>query len=121
MTEEFSQTEWVNTVKLLLARLCFKYSDLATVLGEDRYFVSHVFAGRWGITPERLITFKYVIPFLESVLARDGLFKKSVRESARIAAMRRKNYAIKLNREFKTYLDEAFKTENANAAKTIAE
>lgn len=121
MIEEFSQLEWANEVRSLLTHLCFKYADLALILGEDRFFASHVLSGEWGITQERLLTFKSVIPFLKSVLLRDGIFKKSVYESSREAAWRRKEYAAQLNKEFKIYLDEVFKKENQDVAKAIAE
>jgi hypothetical protein len=62
-----------------------------------------------------------VIPFLKSVLVRDGVFNKSIYESSRTSAMRRKEYAAQLNKEFKIYLDEVFKQENIDVAETITE
>lgn len=118
---EFSQKEWADKIKLILIRLGLKQTDLALIMGDTRFYISHLFSGIRNVTSERMILYKNIIPFLEKVLLRDGPFKKSVREPARVAVMRRMKYAYALNKEFGQYIETLLKQDRDDAAKTVTE
>jgi hypothetical protein len=114
-----TKTKWAIDIETLLQDLGIKKSDLAIILGEDRFFISHILSGSKSITPERDYNFNCLSSFLKMVIHRDGTFKKSVKESPKESVERRKEYSKKLNEEFHTYLKTTEEKDDLDAAKTI--
>lgn len=119
MTEQFSQKEWAREVLDLATKLCLRKSDLARLLGESRFHMSHMLSEIRGVPENRLFTYRELVSFLKFALVRDGIFKKDIREPARKTVERRNLYVAKLADDFDVFLKKALEKENENVTKTI--
>jgi hypothetical protein len=92
-------------IRQLIKKCGLRIQHISVLLGESRQTIFFDFSDG-TISETRLNNYRYLIEFLENLYQTSNYFKKSVRETGRMAAVRRHSYAQKLNKQFANFIQE---------------
>jgi hypothetical protein len=104
MSDIFNRVECISKIKTLTQLLGLRCIDICIILNEDQPFISHVFSGDYPISSDRQFNFLTLIKFLENKRGNNLGFNRSIKETARMAAKRRKKLATIWKVEFHKFI-----------------